>query len=701
MNPVLLLLQPLLAALTLGSGGPLARELGPAPNSWSYTGRVSAIATSRTNANLYYVGGADGGVWKTVDGGVTFTALTESLPSLAIGAIAIDPTDEKVLYAGSGEANFANHSRYGFGLYKSTDGGSTWSILGRKEFAGRCFSRIVVDPTAPNRLYAAITRAGGFPEMAAAKGHPRATGPVGVFRSLDGGLTWQHLKSGLPALSATDLCMDPQTPATLFAAIGHIFGNSLNGIYKTTDGGSTWIKLTSGLPSSDVGRISLDIATTNPSRLYALFTEAASSSGGSAYTIGAYRTDNGGSSWTALPDDVYQSSYGWYLSVVRVHPTDANIVFMGGLDLHRSRNSGSSWSTLYLPHVDLHALQFDASARLIAGDDGGVHRSSNLGDSWSALNQGLGLVQFYAGVSIDPRTDVPVLAGAQDNGTHLRTSDSRSAWDVVLGGDGGFTQIDPLDPRRKFAEFQGTGNLYVSAGGGFSWSGSGINSSDRNCFLPPYLIVPGDSMRMYYGTHRLYRSLNGGASWTSITGDLTKGSGAIRSLAVGTTDPNVIYLSTNDGIVLVSTNGAGSFRTIFSDHPGWPRVTRELFVDPLDAQSLYLATASFGADQVRRSRDAGLTFETLDGDLPDVPVNVIVADTRDFPVIYAGTDCGLFRSEDNGHSWRRYGQGLPHAAVIDLLLDPLRHRLIVATQGRGSWEVPHVLTASKTPRSLR
>ncbi|MBU0617091.1 MAG: hypothetical protein KKI02_05195 [Planctomycetes bacterium] len=223
-------------------------ELGPAPTGDAdmYTGRVSALACSLNDPDLYFAGGADGGVWRTADGGITWTPLTDNMPTSSIGALAIDPIDENVIYAGSGEANYANHCRYGLGLYKSTDGGDTWVQLAEETFAGRCFSKIVINPVNPQILYASITRAGGFPELAAAKGHPGATGPLGVFRSDDGGVTWVQLTNGLPNLSATDLTMYPGDPNILYAGIGRIFGHRDNGIYKTTDAGASWTKLTGG-----------------------------------------------------------------------------------------------------------------------------------------------------------------------------------------------------------------------------------------------------------------------------------------------------------------------------------------------------------------------------------------------------------------------------------------------------------------------
>jgi photosystem II stability/assembly factor-like uncharacterized protein len=363
---------------------------------------------------------------------------------------------------------------------------------------------------------------------------------------------------------------------------------------------------------------------------------------------------------------------------------------MGGLDLYRSTNAGANWSDVAPPHVDQHALAWDALGRLLAGHDGGVTRTANLGNSWTSHNS-LGVIQFYAGLSTHPSNVEYFLGGTQDNGSNLRSAPGLG-WTQVFGGDGGWTQIDQFTPTRLFVEYQGSGNLYLSTNGGgsFNYSGSGINSSDRNCFLPPYLIDPTASSRMWYATHRIYRSTNSGSSWTAISGDLTGGgSAAIRSLAVAPSDPNNIYAATNDGRVLRSTNGGTSFTLLLSGLPGWPRVTRELFVHPTNPLVVYLAGAGFGETKVQRSVDGGQNWAPLDGDLPDVPVDTVAVDVRGkLPVIYAGADDGLYYSINGGANWFRYGAGLPNACVIDLRLEPARQRLVAATQGRGAWRVP-------------
>lgn len=665
-------------------------ELGPGPiTAFSRAvGRVSAIAVHPTDPNRYYIAGADGGVWRSTNAGSSWTPLTDHLPTTTIGALALDSTSPSVLYAGSGEANFANHSRYGLGLYKSTDGGDSWRVLAASTFSGRCFSNIVISPADRRTLYAAITHAGGFPALAAAKGHPQASGPVGLFRSIDAGETWSLIE-GLPAIDATDVCIDPADPNVIYAAIGNIFGSPSNGVYRSADGGMTWSRL--AMPGSPLGRIGLAAST---STVFAYLVNPADSAGGNGTMRSIARSTNGGATWTLGPS-LDSSGYNWYFARLAVNPSNQQQVLAGALSLSRSTDAGGSFTAIGPPHPDVHAIAWDAAGRLLVGCDGGIYRSANnLGTDWVSLNQNLGLVQIYAGLSTHPTDERIFLAGLQDNGSAIRTTPAADlTWRSIAGGDGGWTQISHHDPNVMFVESQGTGAISRSTNGGLSFSPVGSGLVGRNCFLPPFVIDPATPGRMLYGTERVWVSINNGSTFSPLSGDLTSGgTAAIRALAIAPSSSLYVYAATNDGRVLSSADGGSTFITRLTDNPGWPRVTRELFVHPFEPATVYLAGAVFGQPHVRRSLDAGTTWETLDGNLPDTPINVIGIDHRGLvPVLYAGGDGGVWRSADDGITWRRFGAGLPHANVVDLHVEPARSgsgRLVVATQGRGAWLIP-------------
>jgi len=683
-----------LGAVTLFQGVPARatdwQELGPAPlYAGPYTGRTSAIVASPSDPAKYFVAGATGGVWRTVNGGTSWTPLTDDLPVSSIGALALDPFDENIVYAGSGEANFANHSIYGLGLYKSTDGGDTWDVLAEDTFAGRTFSRIVVSHADSQVLYASIMHAGGFPARNAAKGHPLTDGPVGVFRSDDGGVTWAQLLNGLHNTAASDVWMHPGDADILYAALGDIFGLPENGIYKSVNGGESWTKLGGGLPETNVGRITLAIAPSMPERLYTIITRPSDEFGGGAALNNVFRTDNGGDTWSATNPGSFQSTYGWYLSTAIVHPTNPDMVFVGGLTLLRSINGGGNWSDKTPQHVDMHGLAFDAAGRLLCANDGGVHRSTNDGTSWTARNDGLGVIQFYPGLSAHPTVEEYIVGGTQDNGTNTYSGDGL-IWEHELGGDGGYTALAIGVTTQVFGEFQGSGNLYRSTHfGPFNFRGSGIVTSDRNCFVPPIAQDPSDYRKLLYGTHRVYRTTYSGGNWSPISGDLTGGPpAAIRALVIAPSNPDVVYAATNDGRVLVSTNGGYDWDLKLTGVPGWPRVTREIAIDPVDDSTVYLAVSQFGEDQIRKSTDRGDTWTVLDGDLPDLPVNVVAIYRSDGQrVVFLGTDNGVYVASGDETRWSKYGASLPNAPVMDLVVNTPFNRLIAGTLGRGAWQI--------------
>ncbi len=669
------------------------QNLGPSPLLQdNYNGRCSAVIASPTDPNKYYVAGATGGVWRTTDGGQSWTPLTDFMPISSIGALALDPSNEDIVYAGTGEANFANHSIYGLGLYKSVDGGDNWEVLAEETFAGRTFSRIVVSYANSQVLFASVMHAGGFPARVAAKGHPLKDGPVGIFRSIDGGVTWEHLLNGLPNQAGSDVWMHPTYSNILYAAIGDIFGVPENGIYKSTNGGDSWTKLEGGLPTSNVGRITLAVAPSNPQRLYAIITEEADAFGGDAETLDVYRTVDGGTTWGPTNSGNFQATYGWFLSTAIVHPHNDQMCFVGGLSLLRTGNGGGSYVLVTPPHVDMHGLAWDAAGRLLCANDGGLHRSDDNGNSWEPLNAGLSVFQFYPGLSVHPNREDYILGGTQDNGTNLRaTYFGETQWYHRLGGDGGCTTTTQGIATFALAELQGTGNVYRAINvGSFNYVGHDISGADRVSFVAPIVSNPVNVNTKYYGTQRVWRSLNNGLDWSPISGDLTSGFPyAIRSLVFSRSNADVGYAVTNDGRVLVSTDGGLNWDLKLEGVPGWPRLTREIAIDPDDEATVYLAVAWFGEDQIRRSTDYGTTWEVLDGNLPDVPANsVAVYRDAGLRIVLLGTDGGVWISSGDETRWSKYGEGLPNVPIMDVVVDEVYDRIILGSLGRGAWLMP-------------
>ncbi|MCP4656343.1 MAG: hypothetical protein GY856_13100 [bacterium] len=671
------------------------------------TGRAAAIAASATRANRYYAGGASGGVWESVDGGENWTPLTDQLPALAIGAVALDPEDDRIIYAGSGEANNAYHSLYGFGLYKSTDRGKTWQVLARQTFAGRAFSRLAVSPFDRQVVWAALSRAGGTWEgNEGARQHPARAGAMGLFRSRDGGDSWQHLRAaqGLPAIPAADVDLDPQDRQRIYASLADPFGAAGNGIYRSTDGGESFERLDLETPAESIGRIALAIAPSDPQRLYALVTNASSRESRGGFmpsgdtTLGVFRSDDGGDSWTFFNPGSFQSQQGVYNCAIAVHPTDRNIFFLGGVQMLRSTNGGETYVDVTPLHVDIHDITFDAAGRLLAASDGGIHRSDDLGDTWVNRNGGLGLIQFYPGLSLDPTDPWIIVGGTQDNGTHIRSNGARfhyenepGEWFVVFGGDGGYTAIKPDQPEVIFVEYQGTGTLYRSDVGGlyFGRSSAGIDLDDRNCFMPPVTFDPADTNRLLYATHRIYESTNVGDSWTAISDDLTGGPpAAVRALVIAPSNSNVVYAATNDDRVLVSNDAGHTWDLSLEDVAAWPRVTRQLAVDPLRPSLAYVAVSRFNGERLLMTKDRGRNWSAIGEGLPNFPVNTVaVYRTEKRRFVLVGTDAGVYFSGNNGGEWRKYGKNLPRAPVMDLVVDAQHQRLVASTLGRGMWSV--------------
>ena len=646
--------------------------------------RVTDLAVHPSSTNIVYAGMASGGVFKSMNGGINWTPIFDDEAVLTIGDIALDPDDPNTIYVGTGEANSSSFSWFGEGLYKSTDGGASWSYIGLEET--RYIGRVIVDPKDSDRIWVA-----GMGSLFGTDSNR------GVYRTLDAGATWEKVLALTDSTSAVDLAIHPTHTDTIYAAMwervrGLTYrrsGGPSSGIYRSYDGGDSWTELTNGLPSgADVGRIGLAIAESNPDVVYAFYCDDP------GYFMGVYKSTNGGDTWTQTNDSDLSgltSSFGWYFGQIRVDPSDHTRAFVMGVPFYRTENGGFSWQEVgWDNHVDHHAMAFDpfTPSRVYEGNDGGIYVSNDSGDNWTKLYD-QPTNQFYA-IEIDYQNPNRLYGGTQDNGTLRTVTGDPDDWERIFGGDGFYVVVDPTDSNTIFCEYQ-WGNAYRSNDFGYSWTWalSGVDDNDRRNWSSPIVMDPSDPATLYFGTYRVWKTTDQGDSWTAISGDLTNGGvgsfGTVTTIAVAPTDPDVILAGTDDSHVWITQNGGANWNDVSGSLPDrW--VTRVAF-DPTDADVACVTFSGLRWNEnigyVYRTDDAGATWTDMTGNLPGAPVNALVVDPDHPGIVYVGSDVGCFFTVDGGTSWNIVGTGLPAVPVYDLKVHGPTRTLVAGTHGRS------------------
>lgn len=680
------------ASLARNGNGPAADWQPLGPNKMEEMGgRMISHAFEPGNTQVIWAGSASGGLWLSENGGDSWRPMTDQIPSTGIGAVAVNPQNPESLLIGTGEGYALGSSsiRPGLGVFKSANRGLTWSPTNfdYQPSAGVSAFKMVWSHADSNLVWLAATN--------------------GIWKSADAGMTWV-LKKGDGSNQATAICNDlvqhPTSPDTLFAAM------ESDGIWKSTDGGENWVKLANGLPATDLNFISLDLCTSQSDVLYA----SISSSQSTGWQLkGLYRSDNGGGSWLKIPNapnafcppnpPAGASCQGWFDNVVAVSPADPDVVWLGGASLWRSVNGGQSWTqhdyyacaNCPLPqncrtYVDQHDFAFDpADAQtLYVFNDGGVSKSADGGNCWERKNEGLVTAQFYAIASgrSDPGT---IVAGTQDHGLQgIKLSEnSNLAWDRWGYLDGSDVEVNAANANMLFGGWI-NGTYWRSSGGVHTLATqitNGINLNENNGFFFAILRQqPGNPLTLLGATQqRLYKTTNGGTFWTPV-----QAMNQPKIFEFDQNNPDVAYAAAwnnNGSFSFWKSQNAGNTWAQTASAPGW-RVT-DLKSSPLKAGLVYASRNSISPNQphVYQSDDYGESWKSIQGDLPDLPVNALAVHHFVPGVLFAATDLGVFITCDDGKTWTEYNDNLPVTFVLDLEFNPVDTSLRAGTLGRGAW----------------
>ncbi len=663
-------------------------------------GRLVDVALDPSDQRTVYVAAASGGVWKSTDAGRTFDKAWPDTMTQAVGALAMG--SDGVLWAGTGETNPGGGSTTfaGTGLYRSTDGGRTWQLAGLEDSSR--IGRIVIDPNDPDRIFVAVS--GDLFQPG---------GTRGLYRTTNAGRTWENVLSGAtPTAGAVDVAIDPADPDRVYATFWdhqrtpdvRRYGGPGSRAYRSTDGGDTWQQMTDGLPqpSDSTGRMGIAVAPSDPARLYLVHINRL---GGFA---GFFTSNDAGRSWTRTPDHPLlaqsQSSYGWWFGRIWVTPDNADDVWVAGVPLIRSHDGGKTWNFgAQGVHVDQHAMVWDprVDGRIYLGNDGGLYRTDDDGATWTKAEKEP-YTQFYT-VDVGEQDPSRIVGGTQDNGCN-RSYGQPQGWNTFSCGDGLETLIDPDDQRYVYACSQYGFCRRSEDGGETMHSFYGETTSDRRNWKTPVEFDPGNPSVMYYAGNILNRSTDHGQTWTPISPDLTGGPGndpqypygTITTVAAARTDPQRLYVGTDDSRVWTSPDGGENWQRLDDELP--ERWVTRVRVDPTDASTVYATLSGFrqgdSAAHVFRSRDAGRSWQDISANLPNAPVNDLVLSGGD---LYVANDVGVFTSPNDGRGWFAFGTGLPRTPIMELRAHRPSDTLYAGTFGRGVYSVE--MSAGGTPSS--
>jgi photosystem II stability/assembly factor-like uncharacterized protein len=688
--------------------------------------RVEAIAVPPGNHGIIYVGVGSGNLWKTTNNGVSWTPIFEKQSTFTIGDVAVSASNPDIVWVGTGETQ-PRHSGYsyaGTGVFKSVDAGQSWEHMGLPDT--HHIGKVIIHPSDPDIVYVA------------ALGHFWSrNGERGVFRTTDGGESWEHVLFISDHTGVVEMAMDPSDPRVLYAGAWEaVSGEAVeageeSGIYRSLDGGESWEKLSGGLPTGPLGRMGLDVAPSQPNTVYAFLDNWAPSSVEGQPIVGGevYRSDDRGSSWRKVNEDglfhVF-GVYGWKFTDVRVAPDNPDEIFILGIRGFHSDDGGRTYSGIgeeiirlhdtrgVIMHLDQHEIWIDPlnTDRVLLGNDGGLYQSWDRGQSWLHINN-IPAAEFYS-ISTDMSEPYRIFGGTQDNAALYGPSNVAlgdmiiDPWENVYldqwtGGDSFDTYLDPTDERFVYYEHQHGSlrrmditqpNVLTGAAESIRPRFRDADWQWRSGWYTPFIISHYDPGTLYMGGNRLLKSTNRGDEWTPVSPDLADEGGGPRAVVPFGTITRISESPLERGLIYVGTEGGSLWRT--RDEGGaWERIghglpakwTSRVIASEHVVGRVYAAFTGFREDDFRaylfRSDDFGGTWRSIVANLPEESVNVIREDPTHPDILYVGTDLGVYVSGDGGESWHSLSARLPTTPVHDLVVHPRDAELVIGTHGRS------------------
>lgn len=696
------------------------------------SGRISDVDVDPRNTSVIYVATASGGVWKSTSGGLEWTPIFDDQPIQSIGDVEVSRADSNIVWVGGGEHSNRNSVAWGDGIYKSEDAGATWKNVGLRET--QQIARIITHPTNKDIVW-----------VAAIGALWNANPDRGVFKTTDGGKSWQKVLYVDENTGCSDLVIDPKNPNVLYAGMYERrrwpwtfrSGGPNGGIFKSTDGGRNWTKLGGGLPTGTTGKIGLSIFLKNPNIVYAIVEAEGTARDGDNNKNGIYRSNDAGKTWTRQGN---HTTRPFYYHEIMVDPEDPDLIYSMSTQMQRSRDGGKTWQAMpNRIHVDYHAIWINPNdpKHIWVGNDGGMAVSYDQGETWRHCGNIIA-AQFYA-IGVDMAVPYWVYGGLQDNGTWGGPSISRNRrgignfeWLSISGGDGFHAQVDWLDNETIYSESQGGAIQRVNKRTGERRSIRPPQETPRIRYnwSSPIVMSPHNPRIIWFGGNKLFKSVNRGDTWTAVSPDLTtnnpdklqpmgglnpENTGAelhctIITISESPIKPDVVWVGTDDGLVHYTMNGGVDWKQVTFNIPDLPANTwcSRVIASQYKLERVY---ATFDGHRtgdykpyIYVSEDMGETWQSIGGGMPVGPVYVIKEDPVREDLLYVGTEFGTYVSLNRGLSWVAWRANMPAVAVHDIVIHPREKEIVLGTHGRAIWIAPvehlQVLTATVREQSF-